>query len=121
MNDPRDRINMLRQYMEAAKEFGIGGSGFGGGGPYYAAHNAEIANNARRMWAERMMNEGSQQQSSAPDFFGDGALGGGSPAAKPYVAAERFQPTQPMRGGMGPSMRPEAMNYLARLMGRTNG
>jgi hypothetical protein len=117
MNDPRDRINMLRQYMEAAKEFGIGGQlpwTSATAHPSINSQNSANIHGARLQWAQRMMQEGDTEQ--RPDFFGQDMMFGPSKAPA-YVRPERMGSVTPMRGQADP-MRAQTMNYLAKYLGR---
>ena len=99
-------VNALRDLMAFADENEMFGRGWKDSASSYNPKGR------RAMWAAQMMGQGGGM--GGQDFFAEAP----APVARPYVAAERIQPTQPLQGGMGPSMRPQAMNFLARLMGR---
>lgn len=114
MNQPNDRINQLRQWMDAAREFGVGGSmpyesPTIGTGLSRRSQDANSIASMQRAWAERMMGNQGGGMREAPDFFSDNQV--------PMPQMEQ----RPMRQPMQSPMRPQIDNYLARLLGGMNG
>lgn len=97
-------VNTLRDLMAFADENEMFGRGWSDSASSYNPKGR------RAMWAAEMMGRQAPQ-----NFFQDDTE---TPPHGGYVAPQRIQPTNPVMGGMGQSMRPQAMNYLARLMGR---
>jgi hypothetical protein len=103
-----DRLNMLKQYMDFAKENGIMG-------PDYSSHNGfnptpYNPSALAAQWAERQI--GNQQ----PDFFGGGDMGGGFEPSK-FARPERYQGQMPQQANMQGPMTGQIQNYLARFLG----
>ncbi len=109
-------LNILRQWMDAAKEFGIGGSVPFSGLDIHGmnARNMDTAQNARRMWAERMAAQGDQgEQGQRENFFADMQQRAQPAFVRPQLSA--MQPQQDEGFGRS-ARRPD--NFLSALMGR---